>query len=290
MGFHINEFGFEQLRPHLHHFFGQKRPSIPKTYRLFTFLNNSLLSVFTKLWNPTLYHQTYYQYFVPNYKGKRIVTTYDMVYELFPEMFPKKDRPITDKRKSIERADGIIAISESTKQDLIRVWNIPSERIRVIYLANSLTIPNPKPPPENNEPYLLYVGQRIAHKNFLFLLHAYGCSPKIHKQCKLICFGGSPFTENEQKIMEQYGISERVKQTAGPDSNLAQYYNHATALVYPSKYEGFGLPLLEAMHYECPVVVSNTSSLTEVGGDAVLYFDPSNTDELVHALEKVIFD
>jgi glycosyltransferase involved in cell wall biosynthesis len=289
MGWHINEFGFEKLRPDLKMFFGLHKPSLPHAGRLFSAASDVFLQPFLKLSNPDIYHQTYYRYFVPSYKGKRIITVYDMTYELFPDLFDRNARVIQEKRMSVERADGIIAISQSAKDDLVRIWNIDPNRIKVIHLANSLQFVDP-PAPAIDSPYLLYVGQRIAHKNASTLLHAYGKTPEIHTSVKLVFFGGAPFSPDELQLIDQYGIAGRVLQCSGDDKLLSGYYRHARALVYPSRYEGFGLPLLEAMHYGCPVIASCASSLPEIAGTAAVYFNPDDTEELSSGILKVLTD
>ncbi|MEO6095770.1 MAG: glycosyltransferase family 1 protein [Fibrobacteria bacterium] len=289
MGFHLNEYGLEKDRASFESFFGMRRPRIRRTGRLFNAANAALFPWFARRSRADLLHQTYYSDIHPGFKGKRVVNVYDMTYEIFPEMFPPGFKEITDKRKTLERADGIISISESTRRDLISRWDIPAEKIKTIYLGNSLTL-DPGPSPLRPEPYLLYVGQRIAHKNFGTLLKAFGRSPRIHREFRLVCFGGTPFTPAELEEARLLGVADRIDQLTGPDSLLANLYGHAAVLAYPSLYEGFGLPLVEAMGYGCPVVASRTSSLPEVAGEAAVFFDPKDPGELAAQLEAVLFD
>jgi glycosyltransferase involved in cell wall biosynthesis len=111
----------------------------------------------------------------------------------------------------------------------------------------------------------------------------------VHAAFKLLCFGGGPETPEEQAVLSGHGCGGRMHHCTGNDELLASCYSHAAALVYPSLYEGFGLPLVEAMHYGCPVIASNAGSLPEVGADAGVYFDPSNTGEIMERMELVLF-
>jgi len=289
MGWHKTMFNYARFKKQYAHFFGLRRPAIPRTTRLFNALNEALFPLFLARSRPAVYHQTYYRYYAPAYKGKRVLTLHDMTYELFPERFSPQDPAIRDKRQSIDRADAIIAVSVSAKNDLVRLCNIPPERVTVIYHGNSLTV-TPRDKPPVNGPYILYVGQRVPHKNFPVLLKAYCNSPRIHREFGLLCFGGDPFTEEEKQVLARHGLLNRAFQTAGSDELLASCYTGASLLAYPSLYEGFGLPLIEAMHYGCPVVSSNAGSLAEIGGKAAEYFDPNSADGCAAAMERVLFD
>lgn len=289
MGFHVNRYRLEDQRAAFRYFFGVRRPRIPKTARIFNAVNDIAFPLFARRSGADILHQTYYSYLYPGFRGKRIVTAYDMSYEILPDLFPAGHRAVADKRASMERADGIIAISESTRRDLISVWGIPPEKVHTIHLGNSLVLPPPAASPIP-EPYILYVGQRVPHKDFGTLLRAYGTNARLHGSFRLVCFGGHPFTPEERAEAAKLGIAGRIEQMTGPDSMLAGLYAHAGALAYPSLYEGFGLPLVEAMGYGCPVVASRTSSLPEVGGEAALYFQPKDAEGLAVGLERVLYD
>jgi glycosyltransferase involved in cell wall biosynthesis len=289
LGWNTTDFKFERNRNNYAHYFGVRRPNVPKTTRIFNTLNDMMFPLFLSLSRSELYHQTYYRYLAPRFKGRRVLTVYDMTYELFPEKFSQNDPSILQKRKSIECADALIAISESTRRDMVRLLGIPSQRISVIYLANSLTAA-PRLGPPIDGPYILFVGQRVPHKNFMRLLTSYCQSPRLHGSFTLVCFGGAPVTDEERSVLARHGCEGRMQWRTGDDGTLASCYGSASLLVYPSLYEGFGMPLIEAMHYGCPVVASNAGSLPEVGGDACLYFDPFNAQELAEKMELVLFD
>jgi glycosyltransferase involved in cell wall biosynthesis len=134
------------------------------------------------------------------------------------------------------------------------------------------------------------VGSRGGYKNFSGLLKAFATSPKLKNEFDIVTFGGGAFNKQELQLIKQLGFkNHQVRQIGGGDDILAALYHQAAAFVYPSLYEGFGLPPLEAMAAGCPVVSSNTSSMPEVVRDAGEYFDPINIDEMQNAIEKVVF-
>ena len=141
------------------------------------------------------------------------------------------------------------------------------------------------------QPFLLYVGLREGYKNFEGLLRAYSASPTLKNGYDLVCFGGGPFNHTECDIIDSLGLNANsVRHASGNDDKLASYYRAARAFVFPSLYEGFGIPPLEAMHYGCPVACSNTSSIPEVVGDAGLYFDPHDLESVKFTLQKIVSD
>jgi glycosyltransferase involved in cell wall biosynthesis len=288
-GLHINGYGVERYRDRLRHFWGHRRPAIPKTHYLFRAFNHFLFSRVTRSWKADLYHATYYASLPASSAGKRILTVYDMIHERYPAFTAPRDKAARDKKVAVDRADGIICISESTKRDLMQYLKIPEEKIRVIYLANSLSAVVDLLPIVQR-PYLLYVGDRNTYKNFSFFLSVYAKDKRINSRVDLVCFGGGPFTSPERKAIASRGLEDKVSWQSGPDAVLANLYAHAAAFVYPSLYEGFGIPPLEAMHYGCPVLVSDTSSLPEVVGDAGLYFSPTSEDSLLAQLDRILTD
>jgi len=288
-GLHINEYGVERYRDHLRHFWGHRRPAIPKSNFLFKAVNDMLFCPVTRKWSASLYHATYYASLSSSYNGKRIVTVHDMIHERYPSYFSPRDTAARDKKIAVARADGIICVSESTKRDLMQYLNVPEQNIRVIYHANSL-VAVVTSPPLIQRPYILYVGQRHSYKNFLLLLSAYARAERINTHFDLVCFGGGLFTGHERQTIASHRLEEKVSWHTGPDAALANLYTHAAAFVYPSIYEGFGIPPLEALHYGCPVLASETSSLPEVVGDAGLYFPPTDGDALIAQLDRILTD
>ncbi len=239
----------------------------------------------------TITHQTFYYEPYIKVTGKIVVTVYDMVTEIFPQYFPKDDNSSILKRLCCERADKVIAISHSTKNDLVRFFDIAPEKIVVIHLASSLNSINGAPGVRPfAEPYLLFVGQREDYKNFAGLLEAFAASDSLKKTFHIVCFGGEPLSNREKARFRQLGIEGRVHNVRGSDGLLRDYYKNAAAFIYPSFYEGFGIPILEAMEFACPVICSNTGSMPEVAGDAAIYFDPSEAASMQQVLETTLFN
>lgn len=258
------------------------RQNISEVYQQFMLRNSTA---------DTIIHQTYYLQPYVKCKGKRIVTVYDMVHELFPQCLPAGKATSRLKRLCCERTDKIIAISHSTKNDLVRLFGIDPENIIVIHLGTSIKGKNAYPG-DNFFPerYLLYVGARSGYKNFEGLLHAFAASNRLKEAFHIVCFGSEAFSCIEKETLNKLRVDGFVHQVNGDDEMLANFYRHAEVFVYPSLYEGFGIPLLEAMSLSCPVICSNTSSIPEVVGDAGIYFDPHDISSIRNALEDTLFN
>lgn len=262
-----------------------------RLWRLRDGINRLFQSIVVSDTASTVVHQTAFN-FRPFRRARVVVTVHDMIDELF--LFPEgaKDPKAIAKKKSCDQADQIIAISKSTKADLVRLFNIDPGKIAVVHLGNSITqYPTGLEKTAGNErPFLLYVGNRASYKNFDRLVRALGNSHWLRSEFDLICFGGGPFTQNERHILAGAGIDSIVRHVAGDDIRLAEYYRKAAALIYPSCYEGFGLPLIEAMAQGCPVICSGVSSMPEVGGNAAVYFEPTDVDSIQTTVEKTLGD
>lgn len=238
-------------------------------------------------------HTTYYLRHHPSKrKAPIVVTVHDMIHELMPESFRKDDPTAKMKLSAINVADHVICVSESTRQDLLALYPLDPLKTTVIHHGVK--------PPERlqedssrsvcNGRYLLYVGQRGGYKNFTLLLEAYASSKTLQDDFRIIAFGGGSFTDSEKTLIQKLALKEdAVTHCHGDDNRLAVLYRQAAAFVYPSLYEGFGMPVLEAMAYGCPVFASNCSSIPEAGGTAAEYFDPTQVDSLVYALENTLY-
>lgn len=263
-----------------------------KTGTIFNYFNHFLTQEQIQNYRPDILHETYYAFAKPKkIKVPRVVTAYDMIHEIFPESFPKNDPLTRNKKAAFQRADHIISISQSTKEDMIRIFGIAEEKISVVHLASDFPELNSIAKYKSDgKPFILFVGSRDAYKNFNAVLRAVASSPSLKKNFDILAFGGGGFSEEEMRIISQLGLaSEQVKQIGGDDKVLAGLYQAASVFVYPSLYEGFGLPPLEAMSYGCPVISSNTSSMPEVIGEAAEFFNPESVDELMVAMENVLF-
>ena len=226
-----------------------------------------------------------------------VVTIHDLSYYYYPEDFLKKDlfklRNWT--KYSVHKAKKIIAVSENTKKDIIKIFGIPEEKVQVIYNGygkKSDNNPIDKRLIERlkKNPYILYVGTLQPRKNIQTLIEAFAEFTKKNKNYRLVIAGkkGWLYKEIFEKV-KSFGITKKIVFTDYvSDSTLKGLYKNAVCLVHPSYYEGFGIPLLEAMSENCPVISSNTSSLPEIGGNAALYFDPQDKNQLVKQINNLI--
>lgn len=245
---------------------------------------------------PDIFHRSYYG--APFYHGKKpiVLTVYDMIHERYPGMYADDGRLSAAKYSDCVKADHIIAISESTKSDLIELFSIDPQKITRIYLASSELNANAelRRALTLSKPYILFVGQRGGYKNFNSLLIAYSRSLKARTDFDLICFGGGVPRSDEKKHIADLGLIENIRFSSGNDDDLRAHLEAARMLVYPSCYEGFGLPVLEAMQAACPVLCADNSSLPEVAGDAAAYIHENLADQLEsliysnHDLEQMV--
>lgn len=239
---------------------------------------------------PDVVHETYF--FGPTVKApqaRRVLTVYDMIHERFPQRFATENPDARAKREAAKRADHVICISECTRRDVIEILGLPPHKVTVTYLSSSLRPPAVLPalPDTGGRPYLLYVGDRGGYKNFSAVLQALHQSTQLN-DVQLLCYGGGELKADEWALIDSLKLPRhRITHCGGGDDLLAALYTQALCLVYPSLYEGFGLPPLEAMNCGCPVVCSNGGSLPEVTGDACASFDPGNVEALCAALESV---
>jgi glycosyltransferase involved in cell wall biosynthesis len=235
-----------------------------------------------------IFHPTYYDDYFLNYLGNKpfVLTIHDMILEKLPEFFPIVYETMITKKKLAHKANHIIAVSQNTKKDIVEIWDIDPKKISVIYHgANLLDNENCKylniP-----DPFLLFVGTRNYYKNFLFFIHSIS-DVLIEKNLNLVCTGNY-FNEEEIRLFEYLKIKERVHHYYANDMELSYLYKNAIALVFPSLYEGFGIPILEAFVNKCPVLLSNASCFPEIAGNAALYFDPKSTIEIQNQINNII--
>jgi len=266
----------------------------PKFIRLFAAPNRYLCGRAVNRFSPSILHETYYTKHPFTLKGAaRILTVYDMIHERFAETFPDRDKTSLYKRAAVERADHIICISHSTKRDLCEMFHVPPEKVSVVHLGFEKFPDTGKQTQSviGDNPFLLFVGNRGGYKNFEGMLRAVASRRELFDTFDIVVFGGGEFNATEMNLIQSVGLRSRsVHHFNGADTLLGQLYRDASAFVYPSLYEGFGLPPLEAMAHRCPVVTSNTSSMPEVVGQAGEYFTPDDIDEQAQAICNVVFD
>jgi glycosyltransferase involved in cell wall biosynthesis len=204
-----------------------------------------------------------------------------MIHEKFPLYFSKKDE--TAKRKEIlaKKASRIIAVSYQTKKDIVEILGINEDKIDVIYHGSSFLdikedLKFSEQLPDN---YILFTGTRGGYKNFNKLIEAI-YEFLLTNDLYLICAGGGNFTSEEISLFKKYKIEKKVLQFSVDDLKLKSLYKHSNFFIFPSLYEGFGIPLLEAMTSNCPILCSNTSCFPEIAGDSALYFNPYSEDDI----------
>lgn len=241
-----------------------------------------------------IFHPTYYNpYFLKTLVSRPFVlTVYDMTHELFPDIIHWIDKTVEQKKFLVNKAKKVIAISENTKNDLLKILRTDETKIEVIHLASSLSPENSENKSDMNLPdkYILYVGSRNYYKNFDNLLSAFKQLSQTDDQLNLICAGGGRFSDAEKNKFNEYNLNSKVLYRPADDNSLAVLYSNALLFVFPSKYEGFGIPILEAMNCGCPMAVSNCSSLPEVAGASAVYFDPNDPSDIYRAIDKIIYN
>lgn len=219
-----------------------------------------------------------------------VVTVHDMTHECFPELVPEPDRLIAEKRRCVEEASHIIAISEYTKENLIRFYPASEGKITVVYHGYSIDRSMVEEV-ELPEKYILFVGKRMAYKNLSFLAESVAPLLRSDPELRLICAGSPPFNDRELAQFQSLGIADKVSHMPITDGSLAAIYRRALCFVFPSLSEGFGFPILEAMACHCPVVIPRASCFPEIASDAALYYDTSEElAGIVEAFSKETID
>jgi glycosyltransferase involved in cell wall biosynthesis len=235
----------------------------------------------------TVVHKTWYDNDFFDGRVPVVVTVHDLI----PELFGKSNRSTVTKKIVCEKATKIIVISETTKTDLLNLYKVPEDRVHVIYHGVDLDRSVGETVPRSaDQPLLLFVGARGWYKNFNRLVEAIASSSLLKQNCTVQCCGGGPFTNRELDRIRSLGLVGSFKHCSPSDRELQEFYRRAQILVVPSLYEGFGLPVLEAMAHGCTVACSNQGALPEVAGDAAAFFDPTEPDSIAAAIGKVCFD
>jgi glycosyltransferase involved in cell wall biosynthesis len=262
---------------------------------LINILNNKISFQKLNAGNFDIFHPTYYNpYFLKALKDKPfVITVYDMIHELFPSSVHPLDRTIRHKKQVLEKARKVICISNNTKIDLLRFYNLDESKIEVIHLAHT-TFDKTENQAEHmiNLPskYILYVGGRKYYKNFNRMIKALSDIFKQNREIKLICVGGGKFSDDEENLFIENDIKSQVEHYKVNDESLGILYANALCFIYPSLYEGFGIPILEAFSYGCPVVCSNASSFPEVAMNAAEYFDPLDVNSIKDSVQSILSD
>ena len=274
--------------------YGQEYKSLgfPKNYRIRRRIYQPVNRVATlhalRTGGYDIFHPTYYSpYFLPFVKSRKrafVLTIHDMTFERFPQDVLIYDRTIPHKKKLIKEADHIIAVSENTKRDIVELLGTDPSKISVVHHGFRA---GGEVAPQLFDRYILYVGERKGYKNFLPWLSAVRSLLVHDPSLKIVCTG-SDFTGAEHEIFKNWGVADSIVHIAANDAQMASLYRHALCFVFPSLYEGFGIPILEAFSNNCPVCLSNASCFPEVAGDAAIYFNPGDAQSMLDTLRETV--
>lgn len=234
-----------------------------------------------------------------------VVTIHDCIHLRFPQYLPNRlayGYAQTMMRVSAQRSRRILTVSEASRQDIVRFLHVPADKIEVIANALDERLAGPPAEPEVarirdryqlNAPFILYTGNIKPHKNVDRLIEAFAILRRRgHTDVKLLVIGDEISKyPNLRRLVHRHQLHPHVRFFGFvSDDMLAVLYRLATVFVFPSLYEGFGLPPLEAMAAGVPVITSNVSSLPEVVGDAAILIDPLDPDAIADALARVVAD
>ena len=269
-----------------------KKISFPDNYRvrrrIYALANDCMSRRAVKHSDYDIFHPTYYNpYFIDAIKRRQkplVLTIHDMTFERYPQEVLIYDRTIPHKKRLIAEADHIIAVSENTKRDIVELLGTATSKITVVHHGYR---PISDVAPQLFDNYVLYVGERKGYKNFMPWLSAIRPILDNNPSLKIVCTG-APFTAAELKQFAEWNISDRMRHISANDAQMASLYRHALCFVFPSHYEGFGIPILEAFNGGCPVCLSNASCFPEVAGDAAVYFNPNDAQSMHDTLKEVL--
>ena len=247
--------------------------------------------------NYKIFHSSYYRPLKVKGDTKVIVTIHDFIYEKFSSYIPKIVH-VYLKKRSLRQADAVICVSENTRKDFFKYYpSIPKDSVHVVYngvdelfkpidKSKFIKIQNQT---FENKKFLIYVGNRGYAKNFKFVIRLMS-SKKVKKMnLKLVCVGGNRVSTKELNIIKKLNLKDKIIFLTNVSSTqLNLLYNHAFSLLFPSIYEGFGIPAVEAMKSSCPIWATNSSSVKElIGPNYPISFNPNNWQEAEEAFYKL---
>ena len=252
-------------------------------------LNFIISTMYMNFWEPDIIHKTYFNnHIYKTLSAKKILNIWDLNHEIYPELYNKKKdwRP---KKISLMSADHVICSSYKTRDDLEKYYNFDLKKTSVVYQGVNQFINSDEIKYEKKK-YLLYVGSRLKYKNFENLLNALSIEKKILEDFQLVCFGQEKITPFEINLIDKLKLNKKnIVFVSGDDQKLQDYYLNSTALIYPSKNEGFGFPPLEAMSFGCPVITSNNSAIIEATNLPMYCFDPESPSDIATKIQSIIY-
>lgn len=237
-----------------------------------------------------VFHPTYYDtYYMNRLKKPLVITIHDMTYERLPEYFWALDPLTRQKRENILRADAIITISNTTRNDMLSFFDIDPKKVWTIYHGIDFDSPVlTQIVPDLPEQYVLFVGDRSGYKNFYLFLNAISKLAPRFPALNVVLAGGGKLEVADLEFIQRLKLTSRVRHIGATDEQLNYLYQHAQVFAYPSLYEGFGLPILEAFKAKCPILLSDTECFREIATDAAVYFRPNDLDDLVDTLADML--
>ncbi len=232
---------------------------------------------------------------------KSVVTIHDLIFKHYPDYFPFWDRQIYDAKfsYSCKHADAVVAISESTKDDIVRFFDISPEKIEVIYQTCHDRFKTPLPEhtlravmeqydlPEN---FMLYVGSIIPRKNLLGIVEAMSMMPKDFYLPLVVIGNGKSYKKKVLQHLRKHRLEKYVHFPKVRYEDLPALYQNAEVFLYPSYYEGFGIPIIEALYSQTPVLTTNVSSLPEAAGPGAHYVHPEHSPEIAEGIKSILGD
>lgn len=247
----------------------------PKTWDRWPNLNRFEMERLLRIGDFDVFHPTFFDDYFLRLLGEKpfVLTVHDMIPELFPKYYPPNEHQILMKKKLIPLATHIVAVSNQTKKDIMNIFQVPEEKITVVYHGADTKSYYPSVGTKFEFDYLLYIGERHMYKNFIPFCR--DCMPILHrhKDLKIVCTGKA-FSQEELFFFDAFGMKERfIHLFVETRQELLDLYHHAIAFVYPSSYEGFGIPIIEAYTADCPVMLNRASCFPEIAGEAAVYFE-----------------
>lgn len=274
--------GLRQRRRHL------SLRYVPDHRKLYRKINGYLDRRIMRRGNYDIIHPTDYNLEALKYNVRpMVITAHDLIHKRLEGWF--KPQTIENIDRCIMNADALIAISQATKNDMVKYYGIDESRISVVYHGYT--------PVENlrggespvDGRYILFVGKRGGYKNFDGLLKAFSIIAEKDRDLKLVCTGRA-FTSDERRAIAAAGVTSRVKQHLFSTEELGPLYAGAECFVFPSKLEGFGMPVLEAFAARTPIALSDASCLPEIAADGAAYFNPDDPEDIAATIRHIIDD